>query len=112
MSAPIPKGAGELPAGLTYRQLDYWSTRGYLRVGSPGSGRPRSYPESERQVAIWMFRLIQAGFTTQAAAEIARQHVEEALVTLLRGRVMIKLFPQEEPTPDALPAAQTEAPAG
>lgn len=60
--------------GLTYRQLDFWTTRGYLRadVASPGSGRNRTWPQSEVRVAELMVHLTDAGVTVEAAARIAR----------------------------------------
>lgn len=63
-------------AGISYRQLDTWSKNGYLRAegsASPGSGRPREWPHSELIVARRMKRLVDAGLTVAAAAEVARR---------------------------------------
>jgi DNA-binding transcriptional MerR regulator len=62
---------------LSYRQLDYWTRRGYLRTRNPhgkrGSGYPHEYSDDELDVAVRMARLIDRGFTAKAAARIARQ---------------------------------------
>jgi DNA-binding transcriptional MerR regulator len=66
-------------AGITYRQLDHWTRRGYLRpvvvrngFGSGQGGRSRDWPAAEVAVACRMARLIAAGLTPEAAAELAR----------------------------------------
>lgn len=63
-----------LRAGLTYRQVDTWTTNGYLRptTANPGSGRQRQYPASEVDVARTMARLAAAGLTVKAAHTVAR----------------------------------------
>lgn len=61
--------------GLTYRQLDYWTTLGYLQVvgdPTPGSGRPRRWPVEEVDIALLMLRLIEAGLGLSVAARVAR----------------------------------------
>jgi hypothetical protein len=62
-------------ASLTYRQVDNWTKQGYLRVysGAPtGTGNPRSYPYSELMIAQRMAALIEVGFTTKVAHDLAR----------------------------------------
>lgn len=62
-------------AGVSVRQLDYWSSKGYLRtVGDthPGSGYPRRWPAEEVEVAARMARLRQAGISLDLAAMAAR----------------------------------------
>jgi hypothetical protein len=66
-------------AGISYRQLDYWTRRGYLRpgmerskFGSGQGGRSRVWPPAEVAVACRMARLVAAGLIPEAAAELAR----------------------------------------
>lgn len=80
---------GELPVeceeflaavtGVTYRQLDFWTKRGWLRANNPncGSGRTRMWPVSEIQVAKVMAVLTDpgpegAGMSPEKAAVAAR----------------------------------------
>lgn len=65
--------------GVTYRQLDYWVRRGWLRLPpSLGSGVWRQWPEDEICVAKTMARLVNAGITPAVAARIARGEQEIA----------------------------------
>lgn len=69
----------EVP-GLSFRQLDYWTRKGYLTSvdGGRGSGSQRHWSEQERDVARVMLRLMKAmGSTATAAGYVAR-----VLVTL------------------------------
>jgi hypothetical protein len=60
-------------ADPTYRQLDHWVRKGYLRpYHEGGTGNPREWPVREWAIAMQMKRLIDAGFTPAAAAEAAR----------------------------------------
>lgn len=59
----------------TYRQIDYWVRRGWLRpigAAAPGSGVPRVFPPEELAVADRMARLVRAGLTPEAAHRAAR----------------------------------------
>jgi hypothetical protein len=58
--------------GATYRQLDHWCRRGYLMSGTPGTGYPRDWPESEIQVATVMVKLAAAGIPPKVAERVAR----------------------------------------
>jgi len=60
--------------GLTYRQIDYWTSRGYLRADSsnPGSGTDRTWLDGETHVASRMLALIEVGFRLGKAHELAR----------------------------------------
>ena len=61
--------------GLTYRQLDYWTVRGYLQVlghPSPGTGRYRRWPVAELGIASLILRLIKSGLELAMAARVAR----------------------------------------
>lgn len=61
--------------GVTYRQLDHWVRRGYLRPDqpAPGSGNAREWSGDELRVAQLMACLKGAGFAPAAAADYARQ---------------------------------------
>jgi hypothetical protein len=58
--------------GATYRQLDHWCTRKYIRPGNPGTGTSREWPESEIKVAQLMVRMTAAGIPPRLAVRIAR----------------------------------------
>jgi hypothetical protein len=64
----------EAVPGLTYRTLDYWTRSGYLQAANPGcgSGRRRSWPASEVEVAQLMHVLVSAGLEPSGAATAAR----------------------------------------
>lgn len=62
-------------AGVTYRQLDYWTRRGYLAARPRrgiGSGYNREYLPSEIRIAAWMGMLTASGMVPSGAAEVAR----------------------------------------
>lgn len=63
--------------GATYRQIDYWISKGYLhplrRRGADGSGSPRVWPGSEIRVAERMAILVTVGLTPAAAHHAARK---------------------------------------
>ena len=63
--------------GVTYRQLDHWTRRGYLKPqhDKGGSGVPRDWPGKEIRVAATIGRLTRAGVDVSVAARIARDHV-------------------------------------
>lgn len=68
-----------LARGLTYRQLHYWTTKGYLKADSarPGTGYPRSWTRRELKVAELMVRLRDAGLRLDVAHRVARSTVEQ-----------------------------------
>lgn len=69
---PPRNGVPEIE-GLTYRQLDYWTTKGYLHpLHGTGSGIARVWPDEELAVARMMARLVGAGLTLALAARVAR----------------------------------------
>lgn len=92
-----PQGGVMHVVGLSYRQLDYWTRRGYLRSDGnpmPGSGRPRTWSEHEVAIARAMVRLIGCGFTVSAAARLARDESEsERLTVSLCDGVSLRLHP-------------------
>lgn len=61
-------------AAITYRQLDHWVRRGWLRpdVDNVGSGRRRTFPPAELVVARTMGALTAAGIAPRSAERIAR----------------------------------------
>lgn len=60
--------------GLTYRQIDYWTSQGYLRAdtSNPGSGTDRTWLDGETHVAHRMLSLIEVGFKPGRAHVMAR----------------------------------------
>jgi len=65
-------------AGITYRQLHFWASKGYLcpvgdenKAGN-GSGIPWVWTDFEVAVARRMGRLVAAGLRASVAAEVAR----------------------------------------
>lgn len=61
-------------ARITYRQLDHWVRKGWLRpdVDDVGSGYRRTFPPAELDVARVMGALTAAGMTPRAAERVAR----------------------------------------
>jgi DNA-binding transcriptional MerR regulator len=61
-------------SGLTYRQIDHWTRKGWLRPLNPdeGSGSRRRYPAAELVVAQRMAILVAEGLTPDAAHTVAR----------------------------------------
>lgn len=69
-------GAHELTlqAGITYRQLDFWTRCGYLATltdNTPGSGRPRVYSLDQVDLAREMARLTVVGLRAGVAHDVA-----------------------------------------
>lgn len=72
-------------AGITYRQLDYWTRKGYLRprdVACPGSGHQREYLPAEIQVAALMGQLCAQGMWPSVAEPIARDLIQTGSASL------------------------------
>lgn len=60
-------------AGISPRQLTYWTERGFLHPeGNGGSGNPRRWPVSDVEIAWRMGRLTEAELSLEAAARYAR----------------------------------------
>jgi len=61
-------------AGISYRRLDWWVRKGYLRLEdpTPGEGNWRSWPAGELEIAQRMRRLIAAGLPLEVASRFAR----------------------------------------
>lgn len=83
-------------AGITYRQLDYWTTSGHLVAhAGRGSGHPRRWTEHERDVAIVMARLVAAGIPLTAAAVYARDVVDRDQTTfVLAAGITLTISPE------------------
>lgn len=89
-------GAHELTnqAGITYRQLDFWTRCGWLTPlprrldhDMPGQGYPRVYPIDQVDLARQMRRLIDAGLTSPLSL------VHDTAVALLeRGEARLGEF--------------------
>lgn len=63
-------------AGISYRQLDYWTRTGRLTASTaatPGSGNARFYPAGEIAVARLIKRLLNGGVAITAAHDLARE---------------------------------------
>lgn len=63
-----------LDTGISYRQLDYWTSTGWLvsEHGSPGSGYQRWWPAHEAEVARVMALLVSVGIKSGVAEAAAR----------------------------------------
>lgn len=85
--------------GITYRQLDHYIRRGYIRSNQPGSGRDRSLLDGEFDIAMLMARLIRIGFTPAAAAAYARASISRGWngeISLRNSRLIaIEMFAEE-----------------
>lgn len=74
-------------AGITYRQLDYWTRNGWLHadVDRPGSGITRDWPLPEIAIARLMGRMTRAGLIPEVAAQAARALVEHNMFKFSLG---------------------------
>lgn len=80
--------------GVSYRQLDYWTTKGFITSSpvngttpkaNPGIGRMRIWTGREATTALMFARLVRAGFTPTAAAGIAGHLADGRAVNLAGG---------------------------
>jgi hypothetical protein len=96
---------------VSYRQLQYWASRGYLRPRQQtgqGSGHEFDWSAEEVATAQLMGQLVGHGFTPRLAARVARAQVSGGLGTVLElpdgMYVMVKVEPvgwltsRKEPT--------------
>lgn len=72
-------------SGMNYAQVDFHCRVGRLRP-LPGPAAERRFSEAETRIAVVMKELTDRGFTATAAAEYARQHVEQGRVIELQPR--------------------------
>lgn len=72
IAAPEAVGSVEFvtAAGISYRQLDYWTRAGYLtaRTKGHGHGYPRTYDAGQVALARLMGQLLRAGFGPNVSA--------------------------------------------
>jgi hypothetical protein len=54
-------------AGISYRQLDYWSRRGFIETKHPGYGRHRQWDPAEVERTVMLARLVHAGLDPEWA---------------------------------------------
>jgi len=78
-------------AGITYRQLDYWTRTGLIHSPNTGanSGTLRIYPRTEIATACLLAQLLHAGLTRRIAHDIARTLLEHGQARL--GPITIHL---------------------
>jgi DNA-binding transcriptional MerR regulator len=62
-------------SGISYRQLDYWTTRHLLASDAthPGSGNARRFPLAEAEVATDVGELLTMGLALEPAFSLARR---------------------------------------
>jgi DNA-binding transcriptional MerR regulator len=68
-------------AGVTYRQLDYWTRRGFIQScerNRSGSGNIRVWDKENVTKVFLMHKLIQAGFAVSRAPKIAADLIAQA----------------------------------
>lgn len=80
----IPAAEAILVAGITYRQLDHWTTNRYIRchVPNPGHGNRRRYTEREVRVLTLMAALVREGVDPASASKVARRLVAKGSARL------------------------------
>lgn len=63
-------------SGISYRQLDTWTRKGYLEAegAGGGSGRAREWSMDELVIARRIKTLLAAGFVLAVAADLARKN--------------------------------------
>lgn len=69
-------------AGISYRQLDHWCTKGWIdTIGrgtrNPGSGQQREFTTEQANKAKLMWCLSLTGFKTDVAERIANHAVKQ-----------------------------------
>jgi len=66
-----------IKAGISFRQLDFWTRAGLLTAEREGTGPgyPREYSDAEARVVVTMARLVRGGVAPRTAADMAR-HME------------------------------------
>lgn len=76
-------------AGITYRQLDYWTRTGVLTCvgGDPGSGYLRAYPVAEVAFARLLKQLLDGGMNLRPAVDLARALLEHGTAVLAGIRI-------------------------
>ena len=83
-------------AGISYRQLDYWTRTGLLvplDQAQPGSGYPRRFPDRELERARVIHDLLDAGVSLQIIRRVVDQVTDQGAVDI--GAVTITHHPKE-----------------
>lgn len=78
----VLRGVGE-EAWPTYTKLGDWTRRRYVRPNGGGKGVRRTWPPDELLILRKMVQCVDAGFTADRAAVIARQAVEDGAVEVV-----------------------------
>lgn len=88
----------EAVPGLTYRQLDFWNRTGRIQPqpGKTGSGIYRRYTPHQVKIISRIYRLIQLGFTLDAAHQIATDRVTAQKVLTGVSNIVIEHVAEEE----------------
>ena len=80
-----------LSYGVSYRQYDHWSRKGWIRASNPGgSGHDRDFTKDEVRIFEIMADLVAIGFRPIRAAEIARDAIDRGYngnLRILRGEL-------------------------
>lgn len=84
-------------AGVSYRQVDFWVRKGYIKERSPGggSGFLRDFADEEVAVTMKMASLVRIGLKPEPAAEYARLMVEHDTDAVTVDGWMITELPVE-----------------
>jgi DNA-binding transcriptional MerR regulator len=75
-------------AGITYRQLDHWSRRGFIETKHPGNGRQRQWDEDETERTLMLARLVRAGFEPERASTYVTWLLRDGQVQLAPGVIL------------------------
>lgn len=79
-------------AGISFRQLDHWRSKGFVRPQREprGPGDRVSYAQDEMQVAVSMGRLVAAGLELASAHDAARQMASGQDEAYLKRGVVVR----------------------
>ncbi len=69
LSAPEAAAA----VGISYRQLDFWISQGFVPGENPGSGRRRRFTSEDVGRLAMMARLVNAGMRVNRAGELCSE---------------------------------------
>lgn len=77
-------------AGVSYRQLDYWSRRGFIPNTAKGSGVPRQFTETDVDYIEMFAKLVHAGLNHDKVHEVMRLGlIENGMVRLTDHIVLV-----------------------
>lgn len=84
-------------AGISYRMLDHWIRRGWVKPrGGRGSGFLRSFTETEAAVVCTAGQLVKLGIVPERATRYAREMTSSGAQSIeLDGWVLVKKTPVE-----------------